>query len=65
MSQYAEEFGDFMRVRLATAPRDTFGCVSGRGAREISRALVAIARRLADLDALREGVDVKRRRRTL
>jgi len=55
-----EEFGDIMRVMRAIAPHDE--AVSGTLAAATTRtrqAFVPIAQRLADLGALRDGLDVK------
>jgi AcrR family transcriptional regulator len=57
--QMREEFGDIVRVLLATAPHDQ--AVSQSLATATARyrqALVSIARHLSDLGALREGMDV-------
>jgi hypothetical protein len=55
-----EEFGDIMRVLLATAPHDKPVAASlNDGTARYRRALVTIARRLADLHALRGGRDVE------
>ena len=55
-----DEFGDIMRVLLATAPHDKPVAASlTDGTARYRRALVAIARRLADLRALRDGMDVE------
>jgi transposase len=55
-----DEFGDIMRVLLATAPHDKPVAASlTDGTARYRRALVAIARRLADLHALRDGMDVE------
>ena len=55
-----EEFGDFLRVLLSTAPHDKAVCESlATTTRRYREALVPIAQRLAKLNALRAGVDVK------
>ena len=55
-----EEFGDIMRVLLATAPHDKpVARVPGRGDREISSAARGDRPTTGDLDALREGMDVE------
>jgi AcrR family transcriptional regulator len=55
-----EEFGDIMRVMLATAPHDEAVSKSLAAATARSRqAFVPIAQRLSDLGALRDGLDVK------
>jgi hypothetical protein len=57
-----EEFGDIMRVLLATAPHDKPAAASLiDGTARYRRALVAIARRPADLHALRDGIASSRR----
>ena len=55
-----EEFGDIIRVTLTTAPHDkdvydSLGAATGK----YRQAFVPIAKRLLDLGALRDGLDVK------
>jgi hypothetical protein len=55
-----EEFGDIMRVLLATAPHDKPAAASlTDGTARYRRALAAVARRPADLHALRDGMGVE------
>ena len=54
-----EEFGDIMRVMLATAPQDEAVSKSLAAATARTRqAFGPIAQRLSDLGALRDGLDV-------
>lgn len=56
-----EEYGDIIRVILATASNDTGAADTARMAGKVYRdALGRVAQRLADLSALRKGVDVHR-----
>jgi AcrR family transcriptional regulator len=54
-----EEYGDIIRVILATAPNDSAAADTARMASKVYRdALGRVAQRLADLGALSKGVDV-------
>jgi AcrR family transcriptional regulator len=56
-----EEFGDIVRVILATAPNDPAVAATAREASTVYRdALARVSQRLADLGALRDDVDVTR-----
>jgi AcrR family transcriptional regulator len=56
-----EEYGDIMRTILATAPNDPAVATTTQVASSVYRdALTRISQRLADLGALRDGVDVTR-----
>ena len=56
-----EEYGDLMRTLVATAPNDEAVAAITREANVVYRdALTRIARRIADVGTLREGVDVTR-----
>lgn len=56
-----EEYGDIMRTILATAPNDPAVAATAQAANIVYRnALTRISQRLADLGALRDGVDVTR-----
>jgi AcrR family transcriptional regulator len=56
-----EEYGDIMRTILATAPNDPAVAATTQVAGTVYRdALTRISQRLADLGALRDGVDVTR-----
>jgi hypothetical protein len=55
-----EEFGDFLRVLLGTAPHDKAASESlAIRTSRYRKALVPIAQRLANLNALQAGVDVE------
>jgi hypothetical protein len=56
-----EDYGDIMRTILATAPNEPAVAAFTRDANVVYRdALTRIAQRLADLGALRDGVDVRK-----
>jgi AcrR family transcriptional regulator len=55
-----EDYGDIMRVMLATAPHDQAVAESlATATHRYRQAFVPIGQRLADLGALRDGLDVK------
>jgi AcrR family transcriptional regulator len=54
-----EDYGDIMRVVLATAPHDeAVSAGLATGTARYRDGLALVARRLADLDALADGIDV-------